>query len=385
MSGKILSAAAGLFNGRRDHSRFRITFLNQYTLFFYNVFTVRYLRMITVKTMIKRWMSVRRIISYIGIRISAIIKPGYVPFLPVTLDIEPNNTCNLRCPHCQVTYWKKERSYLDAEGFGRILDQFPGLVRIKLQGMGEPMLNDQFLQMLKEGERRGIAMNIVTNGTVCRGEVVQALLELEGTEITFSLDGASAAVFEKIRVGSSFAGVTENIRNLTTARGDRKWPRITGWTVVTADNISELSSIVRYSADLGLDDLTIQTFLSDWGKPEMRVYTGPVRIDLVSPVLAESVKAAKSAAAECGVRLQVASHDHYSNDNKCPWPWKSAFITASGDVVPCCIVADPDTMKMGNLFEEDFRTIWNSPGYRKLRSRIKSGDLPEFCRNCYGE
>jgi pyrroloquinoline quinone biosynthesis protein E len=202
--------------------------------------------------------------------------------------------------------------------------------------------------------------------------------------MTFSLDGASPEVFERIRAGSSFEEVTANIRDLVRERGGAGRPRLTGWTVVTADNVGELDAIARLAADLGLDGLTIQTFLTDWGKTEMREHTGPVKVASLSPALERSLEAAREAAREAGLELAIASHDYYSEKRKCPWPWTSAFISASGDVVPCCIIADPETVSMGNIFEEDFRSIWNSPAYRELRRRIRSGDLPGYCRNCYG-
>jgi radical SAM protein with 4Fe4S-binding SPASM domain len=66
----------------------------------------------------------------------------------------------------------------------------------------------------------------------------------------------------------------------------------------------------------------------------------------------------------------------------CPWPWTGAFIAANGDVVPCCRVSDPDTVCMGNVFEESFARIWNSREYQSLRDRLRNHDPPGFCINC---
>ena len=67
----------------------------------------------------------------------------------------------------------------------------------------------------------------------------------------------------------------------------------------------------------------------------------------------------------------------------CPWAWKSAYIAANGDVVPCCVIADSAVANMGNVFEQDFKDIWNSPGYQELRERISTHDLPDYCKHCY--
>ena len=324
-----------------------------------------------------------KIINYLGLKMAYFFEWERVPFLPVTLDIEPNNTCNFRCPHCQVPYWNKESYYLNEENFVKILDQFPNLVSVKLQGMGEPLLNRDLVKLLRIGEGRGIQMNFITNGSICSEQLAEELAHLDNTQITFSLDGASAEVFEKIRAGGRFDRVVENIRLLSRTRGSRKRPKLACWTVVTKHNIHELSRIVRLAKELGLDMMTIQTFLSDWGKESMHEHTAPLRVGPAEVSLSQQIEDASRTAEDLGLELHIASHDYYSKKRKCTWPWTSAFIAANGDVVPCCIVADSDTVKMGNLFDEDFKTIWNSRGYREFRRRIKNHDLPDFCRNCY--
>ncbi len=142
--------------------------------------------------------------SFFGLKLAYFFKWKKIPFLPVTLDIEPNNNCNFRCPHCQVNYWDKEEVYLDETTFVQILNQLPNLIRVKLQGMGEPLLNKQFIPMLKIGEARGITMLFHSNGSMCHQKIAKQLAQLSNTTIIFSIDGATEETFEKIRPGSKF-------------------------------------------------------------------------------------------------------------------------------------------------------------------------------------
>jgi radical SAM protein with 4Fe4S-binding SPASM domain len=324
-----------------------------------------------------------RLLNYLAVKL--VYRLGFIraPFLPVTLDIEPNNTCNFRCPHCQVPYWSKPASYLDEERFAKILRQLPHLVRIKLQGMGEPLLNKRLAGMLKLGEARGVSMSFFSNASVLADETAAALAGLNDTEITFSLDGASKETFEKIRAGGKFEKVIENIQRLVAARGAKREPVLSGWTLATRENIGELAGIVRLAGNIGLDRLTIQTFLSDWGKKDMKARTDARKVGQDSEALAAAVDEAERAAREIGLDLRISRNDYYTRRRKCVWPWTSAYVAANGDVVPCCVIADSDTAKMGNVFERDFAEIWNSPAYRELRKRIRNHDLPGYCRNCY--
>jgi radical SAM protein with 4Fe4S-binding SPASM domain len=323
-----------------------------------------------------------RLLNLAGLKLAYALGLKRVP-LPVSIDVEPNNTCNFLCPHCQVPHWNKASCCMDEESFERILDQLPNLVRIKLQGMGEPLLNKYLVELLSAGEARGITMSFFTNGSICSQELATRLAGLNDTEITFSIDGASAEVFEKIRVGGAFDRVIDNVGKFTRARDDRTQPVLSAWTVVTKENVHELPRIVRLAKSLGLDRITIQTFLSDWGKESMRRQTDDSKVDPDSRPVAEALAKARIAARDCGIDVRIAYNDFYSKKRKCVWPWTGAFIAANGDVVPCCIIADSDTVKLGNVFETPFAKIWNSKAYRDFRERIKKHDLPDYCRNCY--
>jgi radical SAM protein with 4Fe4S-binding SPASM domain len=226
-------------------------------------------------------------------------------------------------------------------------------------------------------------MSFFSNASVLTDETAASLAALNDTEITFSLDGASKETFERIRAGGKFEKVIENMRRLVAARGAKRDPILSGWTLATTENIGELALVVRLAKDIGLDRLTIQTFLSDWGKNDMKTRTDAHKVGQDSEALSASVREAEAAAREVGLDLEISRNDYYSRRHKCVWPWTSAYIAANGDVVPCCIIADSDTAKMGNVFERDFAEIWNSTAYREFRRRIRNHDLPDYCRNCY--
>jgi radical SAM protein with 4Fe4S-binding SPASM domain len=92
---------------------------------------------------------------------------------------------------------------------------------------------------------------------------------------------------------------------------------------------------------------------------------------------------AKAEAERFALPLEIKTEDKYSRDERCRWPWKSAYIASNGDVVPCCIFADADVVNMGNVFEKDFATLWSSEKYQGLRRRIREYDLPTYCKGCY--
>jgi MoaA/NifB/PqqE/SkfB family radical SAM enzyme len=74
-----------------------------------------------------------------------------------------------------------------------------------------------------------------------------------------------------------------------------------------------------------------------------------------------------------------------------PWSacfrmWQSTYVTANGNVLPCCIspfsTADYEGLIMGNVFETPFRDIWNNVRYVKRRTALHTGRPLHPCEGC---
>ncbi len=335
---------------------------------------------------VKRFLRGGCVPIYYSLRSRAVqcFKLKRLPFLPHKIDIEPIDMCNFTCDHCQVTHWNRLTTRLTPERFKTILTQLPGLLSIKLQGMGEPLLNKLLIDMLEECERRGIDMEVTSNGSVYTENIASRLSSLRRALIVFSIDGATAETFEAIRVKGNFKAVTSHVADFTRRRGKKPWPRIEIRTVATLRNIHELPDIVRLAKRLGVDSLTITTLLTDWGKAEMQDSLAPINVSRENSHTDQFIEEAEKVADTINMPIIIEHGQRYSTLNRCIWPWYSSYIAANGDVVPCCIIADSTVAKMGNLFEEPFSRIWNNEKYQDLRRRISSNDIPHYCRNCYG-
>ncbi len=133
----------------------------------------------------------RRFLHYVVLKLCFWLKLVRIPVLPQSLDIEPVNYCNFRCPHCQVTHWDKPHKRLTEAEFQQVVAQVPSLTDIKLQGMGEPLLNREFLPMLEAGLARGLRMQFTTNGSVMNEKIRPHSRQPSDARITFSIDGAT--------------------------------------------------------------------------------------------------------------------------------------------------------------------------------------------------
>ena len=310
--------------------------------------------------------------------------PEHVAYRPTTIDLEPNVTCNLACKMCQVPTWDRKAPDLNVDDFGKLLDEIPTLMKIKLQGMGEPFLNNNLLDIIELGVRRDLVIVSNTNGTILNEEICRRVISSGLDTISISIDGATKETYERIRINGKFNLVIENTRRLASMRGGTATPRINVWMLGMRENIHELPMMVQLCHDLGVDGLKLQHDLSYWGKAEWAERLSGETLPDDSNTI-RYLKDAAALAAKLGLGFLVFQEDRYSfsEGKNCMWPWTSVYITTDGYVCPCCIAPDPDVVNFGNLHEREFREIWNSEKYRLFRRRLKAGEIPSFCTGCY--
>ena len=90
--------------------------------------------------------------------------------LPKFLQVEPVGQCNLRCQMCPIQFRQDgpphgPPAFMDFDVFTRLLDQFPDLEELQLQGLGEPMMHPRFFDMVELAASRGIRVSTNTNLT----------------------------------------------------------------------------------------------------------------------------------------------------------------------------------------------------------------------------
>jgi radical SAM protein with 4Fe4S-binding SPASM domain len=67
---------------------------------------------------------------------------------------------------------------------------------------------------------------------------------------------------------------------------------------------------------------------------------------------------------------------------RCFQPWEYAMVSAEGDVLPCCAIVGSDKASvMGNVFQQDFKDIWNGASFKDFRRRAADG-TNELCNKC---
>ena len=84
--------------------------------------------------------------------------------------------------------------------------------------------------------------------------------------------------------------------------------------------------------------------------------------------------------------LAAARPADFAPWQSCLRPWTTAYVTANGNCLPCCIspfaTNDYESLILGNLFERPYSEIWNAPPYQNFRSKLLSEHPNQACASC---
>jgi pyrroloquinoline quinone biosynthesis protein E len=174
------------------------------------------------------------------------------------------------------------------------------------------------------------------------------------------------------------------------------------WTVVQDRNISQLRGLVDLAKQMQFTSLVFSLDISDWGNEDWTERNQMRSVGRIFDI--EYANDLISYGADRNIRVAFwninEKYDIQNPDKLCEWPFERSYISSDSRVVPCCMVADPDTFEIKGLSQEfkastdnnegqsnwSFVRIWNSAKYRDFRKTHLSGDiskLPKICQGCY--
>ncbi|MDB5350182.1 MAG: radical protein [Planctomycetota bacterium] len=323
--------------------------------------------------------------------------------LPRFLQVEPVGQCNLRCQMCPIQFRRDgpphgPLAFMDFDLFSRLLDDLPKLEELQLQGLGEPMMHPRFFDMVTMAVGRGIKVGTNTNLTYLTARRAEACVTSGLVELQASVDGATAETYERIRVRAHFDRIVANLERLvdTRRRLESATPRIRMVVVAMRQNLHEFPDLVRLAHRLSIDSIFVQHLCHDFGESSLPDHYRPMREFVDDQTLGAEdpdrieryFREARSTARELGVELRLpltrprVHPPGTPGPSRCDWPWRGAYVSYQGLAMPCCMVATPDRLSLGNMAESGVDAVWNGRPYREFREALSSETPPEICRSC---
>jgi radical SAM protein with 4Fe4S-binding SPASM domain len=312
---------------------------------------------------------------------------------PREVYIEPTNRCNELCQTCPRTFFTREpEADLDLDRFVKVLDQFPGVERVVLHGVGEPLLARDLPVMVAEANRRGARVLFNTNALALHTRLARQLVAAGLDELRVSMDAANPLTYLAIRGVDGYEKAMRRTGDFCRLLGElgAERPRVSLVFMAMRENIAELPAVIARAGEMGVHTVVLQRFVHfDTG---LAVEAQSLMGEDLSDTLTECQEAAHRSGVELvgtggfSPAASLAPVDAGRPWSGCTRPSRSTYVTANGNVLPCCFApfttSDYDGVILGNVFESPMGEIWNGSAYEAFRRSHGSDDPPECCRGC---
>lgn len=271
------------------------------------------------------------------------------PDFPVHIDIETVFGCNIKCVMC--THSREEarsrrKRFMGFELFKKVIDegQKYGLPSIGLDQEGEPLLVKNLVDYIVYAREHGVLdVMINTNAMLLDKDRTEELLHCGLTRIHFSLDAITEESYARIRKGSDFKKVMENILYFCKRKKELnlELPITRVSFVKMKHNELEFEEFERFWSE-HVDAIAIQEFNNPF----------PDDHDLD----------------------ELYAEKKIVNKNfKCTQPWFRMVVLTDGVVLPCCLLGISLKMAIGNINNSTIYELWNSSVAKSLRKIHKEG------------
>ena len=261
--------------------------------------------------------------------------------------------CNLRCKYCYITGGQAMDNELSTQEIFDFIDQFHEMggenQTLAISG-GEPLMREDFWEIVDHAKNKGIALIMATNGILVDEEIAQRIAR-NFCAVQVSLDGPKD-MHDKMRGKGAYDKAILAIENLMKAG-------ITPYinAVVTNSNYDELGHLVKIADKYGLASVKSPPLMSigkgeDSSQPSLvQLAKAWWAIEQTSRKLNSNVPLdSKKNATEPLISL----HGHH-----CGAAINSISLDSDGSVYPCQASQFPEFLA-GNIREASLHDIWNS-------------------------
>ena len=309
------------------------------------------------------------IILKVSFLISRILKKNKHSGLPFSLSIEPTTACNLGCPECPsgLKQFTRPTGKINLETNKRIIKEVgKQLFYINYYFQGEPFLNPQFLDLIKEAKKNKIYTATSTNAHFIDKSKAKEIVASGLDRLIISIDGTTQKTYENYRIHGTLSKVLDASKHMVEAKKELNshTPHLIFQFLVVKPNEHQSQEVFDLANEIGIDEVRLKS-------AQVYDYTNG------NELIPENEKYSRYIKKSDGTyRLKAETGNH------CWRMWSSCVLTWDAQIVPCCFDKDA-TIKLGSVNDHDFKSLWKSKKYNTFRQQILTGrNQIEICKNC---
>lgn len=330
---------------------------------------------------LKYHFSFKQLLNYYKYKTSK--KSEILSYRPVWLLIYVSDLCNLRCAMCPHHNGKNNdfsfqktltKDFMKPELLELIYKKFPESIFVMLGGVGEPLLNPYFKELVDITARNKKKINLITNGVLLNEDMAEYLLSNKYVnQISISLNASSKDEYNDICKIDKFDVVCDNIRNLVRRKKELKSSaEIVVSGVCSHEFLDKAIDFLKFCDEFEADRIDLHRYI------DFDVKGGLKDIDDMTDDLERVYEFAKRIKTKVNLPHFISKETYKKN---CDWYFKNLSFDALGNMGSCGRVINPDK-KYGNI--NDDGDIWNNEYMQSVRAKFltPSDVVTKYCEKC---
>lgn len=297
---------------------------------------------------------------------------------PYLVSWNITNRCNLECSYCKLGFNNTVVNELNLFECKKIIDDLSRekIFMISFTG-GEPLVREDFLEIIEYCSKKNITSIIATNGMLLDKDKIKFFKKHKVSAIAVSLDSIREEKNDKIRGIGTYKKILEVLKMIKTENMNL----IMSITVRNED-IEDLEELLKKAKEYNCDKVKLQIILSE---KDGKYYLDMDKNDLqkiakVSSRFCSQIKDLNYISFNCYCNYLNIYFPNGIVNKTCNAGEKRAVIMANGDLQLCELLSDT---YQGNLLKNNFKEIWKEgllTNQFKLGKKCKKCDKKEICQ-----
>ena len=295
----------------------------------------------------------------------------------INVEIELSRICNQQCLFCYSHGDRRKdqmihrdtgsNSMFPSKRLYNLIDELNevGCKSIAFPGSGEPLLHKDIFKIIEKIYGYGMEIGLTTNfSKKLTDSEVSVLKSLSW--IRCSLNASNKVLYDKIHnpIGNnSFDSVLDNLKRLRKERDIL----INISFVICEENKYDIENIYHLAMELGINSLSY--------RPDVSFNRNNLKYDKHTLDILSRIKKLSNDKFYVDIGLsRIDDNKEVNEDVNCYVSRYSLYITANGDIFPCCMTQLFDVKyKYDNIMNKNFVEFWNSDiqknNYKKINMR----------------
>jgi radical SAM protein with 4Fe4S-binding SPASM domain len=296
--------------------------------------------------------------------------------------------CNMKCPHCLIDYSKKTEE-INLNEVEKVLEKLrkAGVFTINFSG-GEPLLREDFTEIIEMASSMGFGLRISTNGLLLDEDTIRSFIDNMLFCVQVSVDGMRETHDSFRGLEGSFKKAIQALR-ISSDNG----LHTTMSTMIIKPNINEIPDLLDLAVINGFSSFKLNSFMPvGRGSSALELGVTKDQVKRLASVLLEKRDLYKD---KIDVQMDAVFpwlYDDYGIGEmtvrgirgqkrvRCSAGQTNLVISPDGTVYPCPYLTD---FPLGNILKDPLEAIWHDNfGILGKFRNIFQNDLKGKCSDC---